>query len=104
MAAVFEGLIFLIVLPYVLFGVLLATIWEAVCEVFYPPLLLGGLWIMIVGSFLLSRLVQSDLTFVTVSTSIARTNLLSVPTPFVILGVGLCCVAASFVMRQKGRS
>lgn len=104
MIAILEFLVLLIVLPYILFGVLLAKIWEAVCAVFYPPLLLGGVWVGVIGCFLLPSMVPGDQPWVSVKESIAQSHVLNVQTPFVVFGLALCCVVASCVMRQRENS
>lgn len=53
MIAILEFLMFLFVLPYILFGVLLAKIWESVCRVFHPVLFLVAVWIASFGMYFL---------------------------------------------------
>lgn len=101
MIAILEFLIFLFLLPYILFGVLLAKIAEAVCMVFHPVLLLVAVWIATLGVFLIPSMAANDQAWVSLIDSIAQSHVLGVPTPFAILGVAVCVLIVSVVARQR---
>ncbi|HCF3018602.1 TPA: hypothetical protein NIB55_005872 [Pseudomonas aeruginosa] len=101
MIAILELLIFLLLLPYILFGILLAKIWEAVCMVFQPVLLLIAVWIASLGVFLLPSMAPNDRPWVTLVESIAQSHVFGVPTPFAIFGMAGCVLAVSVFTRQR---
>lgn len=101
MIVLLELLLFLFVLPYILFGILLAKICEAVCMVFQPFLLLVAVWVASSGAWLISRMAPNDRHWVTLIESIAQSHVFSVPTPFAILGVAGCVLIVSAIVRQR---
>lgn len=101
MIAILEFLIFLFLLPYILFGVLLAKIWESVCTVFQPVLLLVAVWIASFGFFFLPSMAPNDRPWLSLVESIAQSHVFSVPTPFAIFGVAGCVLIVSVIARQR---
>ncbi|WP_158456335.1 hypothetical protein [Pseudomonas fluorescens] len=101
MIAILEYLIFLFLLPYILFGVLLAKIWETVCMVFQPVLLLVAVWIASLGLFLLPSMAANDRPWLSLVESIAQSHMFGVPTPFAIFGVAACVLIAAVIARQR---
>lgn len=101
MIAILEFLIFLILLPYILFGVLLAKIWEAVCMVFQPVLLLVAVWITSLGLFLLPSMEPNDRPWLSLVESIAQSHVFGVQTPFAIFGVAAGVLVVSVIARQR---
>lgn len=99
--ALLEFLIFLLLVPYILFGILLAKIWESVCMIVHPGLLLVGVWIASLGLFLLPKMAPNDRPWVTMVESIAQSHVLGVPTPFAILGIAACVFVVSVIARQR---
>lgn len=100
MIAILEFLIFLLLLPYILFGVLLAKIWESVCMVFQPVLLLVAVWIASLGMFLLPSMAPDDRPWLSLVESIAQSHVFGVPTPFAIFGMAGCVLIVSVIARQ----
>lgn len=101
MIAILQLLIFLLLLPYILFGVMLAKISEAVCMVFQPVLLLVAVWVASLGVFLIPSMVPNDQPWVSLVDSIAQSHVFGVPTPFAIFGVAACVLIVSFISRQR---
>ncbi|AXQ51120.1 MULTISPECIES: hypothetical protein [Pseudomonas] len=101
MIAILQLLIFLLLLPYILFGVVLAKIAEAVCTVFQPVLLLLAVWIASLGVFLVPSMMPNDRPWLSLVDSIAQSHVLGVPTPFGILGVAVCVLIVSVIARQR---
>lgn len=101
MIAILEFLFFLLLLPYILFGVLLAKIWEAVCMVFQPVLLLLAVWIASLGLFLLPSMALNDRPWLSLVESIAQSHVFGVPTPFAIFGMAGCVLIVSVIARQR---
>lgn len=101
MIAILEFLFFLLLLPYILFGVLLAKIWEAVCMVFQPVLLLLAAWIASLGLFLLPSMAPNDRPWLSLVESIAQGHVFGVPTPFAIFGMAGCVLIVSVIARQR---
>ena len=101
MIVILEFLIFLFLLPYILFGVLLAKIWESVCMVFQPVLLLVAVWIASLGMFFLSSMTPNDRAWLSLVESIAQSHVFGVPTPFAIFGIAACVLIVSVIARQR---
>lgn len=101
MIAILEFLFFLLLLPYILFGVLLAKIWEVVCMVFQPVLLLLAVWIASIGLFLLPSMAPNDRPWLSLVESIAQSHVFGVPTPFAIFGMAGCVLIVSVIARQR---
>ena len=101
MIAILEFLMFLFVLPYILFGVLLAKIWESVCRVFHPVLFLVAVWIASFGMYLLSSMAPNDREWLSLVESIAQSHVFGVPTPFAIFGIAACVLIVSVIARQR---
>jgi len=101
MIAILEFLFFLLLLPCILFGVLLAKIWESVCMVFQPVLLLVAVWIASLGLFLLPSMAPNDRPWLSLVESIAQSHVFGVPTPFAIFGMAGCVLIVSVIARQR---
>lgn len=101
MIVILEFLFFLFLLPYILFGVLLAMIWQAVCMVFQPVFLLVAVWITSLGLFLLPSIAPNDRPWLSLVESIAQSHVLGVPTPFTIFGIAACVLIVSVIARQR---
>jgi hypothetical protein len=101
MIAILEFLVFLLLLPYILFGVLLAKIWKAVCMVFQPVLLLLAVWIASLGLFLLPNMAPNDRPWLSLVESIAQSHVFGAPTPFAIFGMAGCVLIVSVIARQR---
>ncbi len=101
MIAILEFLILFFLLPYILFGVVLAKIWEAVCTFFQPVLLLLAVWICSIGMFLLPSMEPHDRPWMTILEAIAQSHVFGLQTPFVIFGIAACVVIVSVAARQR---
>ncbi|MBV6885842.1 hypothetical protein [Xanthomonas euvesicatoria] len=107
MLALLEFVFWLLILPYVLFGLLLAHIARAIAQVFESRLLLAGVWFGAMGAWLLPDSTPDDSRpFVTLVEMVAQSHIGPVPTPAVLLGVaGLLVIAAAVVaLRQRLRA
>lgn len=105
MIAIVEFVIGLIILPYFLFGVLLGRIYSAVVSMFQPHLLLGSIWIGLLGLFLMpNRTPDDSVPWVSFVDVIAQSHVVGIPTPVVLLGLaGLLLVVAMFIARAETR-
>jgi len=101
MAALIELIIFIIFLPYILFGVVLAMIFDAICSVFEPKLLMGAIWMVAVGIWLLGHMPQNDVPWQSMIEVVAQSRVLGVPTPFIPMGVAICLLVAALVARKR---
>lgn len=101
MIAILEFFIFMLLLPYILFGVLLAKIWEAVCMFLQPIFLLVAVWIASMGFFLLPSMAPNDRPLLSLVESIAQSHVFGIPTPFSILGLAGCMLIVSVITRQR---
>ncbi|WP_432780701.1 hypothetical protein QZH44_30050 (plasmid) [Pseudomonas corrugata] len=101
MIAILEFLIFLFLLPYILFGVLLAKIWETVCNVCQPGLLLVAVWIASLGGWLIPSMAPNDRPWLTLVESIAQSHVLGAPTPFFIFGIALVILVFAVIARTR---
>jgi len=102
MIAILEFLLFLFLLPYILFGLLLAKISEAVCMVFQPVLLLVAVWMASLGVFLIPSMAPNDRPWLSLVESVAQSHVLGIATPFAILGLAVCVLIVSLIARQRG--
>lgn len=106
MLALLEFVFWLLILPYVLFGLLLAHIAHIITQAFEPRLLLAGVWFGAMGAWLLPSSTPDDSRpFLTLVEVVAQSHIGPVPTPAALLAVaGLLVVAAAVVafrMRQR---
>ena len=101
MIAILEILILLLLLPYILFGLILAKIANAICMVFQPVLLLLAVWIALLGVFLVPSMVPNDRPWLSLVESLAQSHVFAVPTPFAIFGVAGCVLIVSAIARQR---
>lgn len=102
MLAILEFIVWLFVLPYVLFGMLLGHIALIVARAFEPRMLLAGVWFGAVGLYLFPRRVPDDLPFVSLVDSLAQSHIAGLSTPVAFLSVaGLLIAAAAVVAARK---
>lgn len=100
MAALFEILIFLLLLPYILFGVLLAKVAETIGAVFQPVILLIAVWVAVMGAYLVPSMRATDAPWVTLIESVAQSHVLGLPTPFALFALAGVLVVVSLVVKQ----
>jgi len=103
MLALLEVIVFLLILPYVLFGMLLAHIAHVIGQVLEPRLLLAGVWFGAMGAWLLPSSTPDDSRpFLSLVEVVAQSHIGPVPTPAALLGVaGLLAVVAAVVAFRK---
>lgn len=99
--ALIELFILFLVWPYVLFGIILIKIWEAVCTVFQPALLMASVWIASMGLMLLPSSVPTDRPFVSMLELVAQGHIFGIQTPYAIFGVAAIVLAISVLARQR---
>jgi hypothetical protein len=101
MLAIVELIIFLLVLPYVLFGLLLGVVVGAVGRIFEPRILLGGIWLAVIGLFLLPHRELDASPFATFVDVVAQSHVLGLSTPVALLAAAgvLICVAVGVRLR-----
>lgn len=100
MGTLFGILIFAILLPYILFGVVLAKVAEAIGEVFQPIILLTAVWVAVMGAYLVPSMMPTDAPWLTLIESVAQSHVWGVPIPFVLFALAGVLVVVSFVMKQ----
>lgn len=100
MVALFELLIFVFLLPYILFRVLLAKVAEAIGAMFQPVILLAAVWVALMGIYLVPSMMPTDAPWVTLIESVAQSHVWAVPTPFALFALAGVLVVVSLVMKQ----
>ncbi|MBC2385310.1 hypothetical protein HF209_30610 [Pseudomonas sp. WS 5096] len=100
MAALFEILVFVFLLPYILFGVLLAKVAETIGAMFQPVILLAAVWVAVMGAYLVPSMRATDAPWVTMIESVAQSHVLGVPTPFAFFAFAGVLVVVSLVVKQ----
>lgn len=101
MMMLIEAIIFFLVWPYILFFVVLAKIWEAVCDLFNPTLLLVSVWIASFGLLLLPSSIPSDRPYVTMVEVVAQGHVFGIQAPNLIFGVAAFVLVISVLTRQR---
>nr|WP_192963330.1 hypothetical protein [Pseudomonas fluorescens]CEK42136.1 hypothetical protein PQBR57_0183 [Pseudomonas fluorescens SBW25] len=101
MMALVEFFILFLVWPYVLFGIILAKIWEAVCTVFQPALLMASVWIASMGLLLLPSSFPTDRPYVTMVELVAQGHIFGIQTPNAIFCVAAIVLVLSVFARQR---
>ena len=101
MIALLELVFFLFFLPYILFGVVLAKIWDAVHTLFQPAILLVAVWIALLGLFLLYNMAPKDRSWLTTVESVAQSYVFGISTPYAILGISVCALVVSVLARER---
>lgn len=104
MLALVEFVVWLLILPYVLFGLLLTHIAHVFAQVFDSRLLLAGVWFGVMGARLLpSRTPDDSRPFVSLVEMVAQSHIWRVPTPAALIGVAGILVVASAVVAFRRR-
>jgi len=104
MLALVEFVIWLLLLPYVLFGLLLTHIAHAFAQAFESRLLLAGVWFGVMGARLLPISTPDDSRpFVSLVEMVAQSHIGWVPTPAALLGVAGFLVVTSAVVAFRRR-
>ncbi|MGL0788790.1 hypothetical protein [Xanthomonas translucens] len=104
MLALLEFVFWLLILPYVLFGMLLAHIAHAITQVFEPRLLLSGVWFGAMGAWLLPSSTPDDSRpFVSLVEMVAQSHIGPVPTPAALIAVAALLVIAAAVVAFRRR-
>lgn len=101
MLAIFQFMVFFLLWPYVLFGIVLGLIFKAICTVFQPVLLLVAVWVASLGCLFLPYMEPNNNDFSSLVEVIAQSHLLGMPTPFAIFAIAGCIVIASVIARQR---
>ncbi|ABD72131.1 hypothetical protein Rfer_4445 (plasmid) [Rhodoferax ferrireducens T118] len=102
MLALIEFVVWLFVLPYVLFGMLLGHFAFLVFRTFEPRMLLAGVWFATLGLYLLPKRVPDELPFVSLVDSIAQSHIAGLSTPLAFLVMaGLLTVSAAVVAARR---
>lgn len=100
---IIELLVMLFLLPYLLFGVLLAVVARVISQVADPVILLFGVWFVGFGIFLLAHSTPDDKSqFIGIVDSIAQGHLFGVSAPMVAFAIaGALLLTAIFVAMKK---
>lgn len=101
MLVLIELIIFFLVLPYILFGIVLRKIGNAVCAFFNPVLLLASVWIASLGLVLLPSSVPSDRPYVSVVEMTAQGHIFGIQTPSAIFIVAALVLVISAIARRR---
>ena len=101
MLALIEFVFWLLLLPYILFGMLLGQIALVVASAFEPRLLLVGVWFGALGLYLFPKRIPDDLPFVSLVDSIAQSHIAGLSTPLVFLAMAGLLVATSAVVTWR---
>jgi hypothetical protein len=105
MLAILEFVFFLLFLPYILFGMLLAHVADTIAQVFEPRLLLTGVWFGVLGGWLLTESTPDDTRpWQSLVEVVAQSHIGPVLTPVALLVVaGLLVATAAFVRLKRPR-
>ena len=95
MLALFQLLLLLLVLPYILFAVVLIKIWEAVCTVIHPVGLMIAVWFAITSFILLPSSFPSDRPWLSMVERVAQFKILGYPTPVTLIAVATLVLIVS---------
>nr|WP_228857618.1 hypothetical protein [Pseudomonas syringae]QOQ33460.1 hypothetical protein [Pseudomonas syringae pv. actinidiae] len=101
MVALIELVIFILFLPCILFGVVLAMIYDAICSTFEPKLLMAAIWMEVVGLWLLGHMPENDPPWQSMIQVVAQSHVLGVPTSFIPMGLAFCLFVAALVARKR---
>lgn len=101
MLALFQLLLLLLVLPYILFAVVLIKIWEAVCAVIHPMGLMIAVWFAITSFILLPSSFPSDRPWLSMVERVAQFKILGYPTPVTLIAVATLVLIVSVFLRTK---
>lgn len=93
--------VFMFALPYLLFGILLAKIWNSVCVICQPILMLVAAWVALIGLFLIPSMALNERPWLSLVDTIAQSHVSGVPTPFLFLGVAACVFVLSVILRER---
>ena len=100
MLALFQLLLLLLVLPYILFAVVI-KIWEAVCTVIHPVGLMIAVWFAITSFILLPSSFPSDRPWLSMVERVAQFKILGYPTPVTLIAVATLVLIVSVLLRTK---
>lgn len=103
MLAIIELVFFVLLLPYIMFGQLLAHVADLVSTYFEPKLLLVGAWFVLVAVFLFPSKDPDDSPFVSVVDAIAQSHIAGLQTPTTLFGFGTFLVVVSALVAAKHR-
>lgn len=96
--------IWLVTLPFVLFGELLEALREEIARVFQPQLLLAGVWTGGLGGWLLASSAPDDSRpFLTLVDVVAQSHIGLVSTPVALLALAGVLVVAAGVVALRDR-
>ena len=99
MIAFLELILFLFLLPYLLFGLVLGYLFDGIVTIFHPPTLLAGIWVLIGGLLLIPHAKPDDLPFESIAQILARSHIFGVDTPFSLILAGGALVVLAAVIR-----
>lgn len=98
------ALVWLLFLPFMMFGAILAYLGEEISRVFQPHLLLSGIWVGGMGAWLLRGSTPDDSQpYLTLTEVIAQSHVGPIPAPFAMFALaGVLVIAAALVaLRQR---
>jgi hypothetical protein len=99
MIALLELILLVLLLPYILFGVLLAKIADLIGALMEEKLLCLAIWLFILGAVLWPRRIPDDKPWVDLAGSIAQISVFGFTTPVWLMVIGLFALIASFLVR-----
>lgn len=95
-------LIFLVIIPYILFAVVMIKIWEAVCTVIHPAGLMTAAWLTSLGLYLLPSTFPSNTGWITMVERVAQFTIFGLKTPFALFALaGVALVVALFARMKR---
>lgn len=100
MLAIFEFLIFVFFVPYVLLAVLLAKVIEAVAQSFHPGAVMFAGWLLIVGAWLSTHMAYDpNRPWVSMIELFSQSHLFGIPAPFLFIGAAFPVLILSFTVK-----
>jgi hypothetical protein len=102
---VLEFVFWLIILPYLFFGLAFTSVADVLGDLFEPTLFLGAIWVAGMGLYLQFCIPSADAQFVSVVGAIADSHIAGIATPTVIFVIaGSLLVASVWRRSTKARA
>jgi len=100
MIVLLEFVVWLFVLPYILFGLVLRHMVDMLTSMFQLHTLFAGVWVAAGGLMLMPYAAPDDLPFESIPQILARSHVLAISTPIAMIAVGFLLVVVAFIIRQ----
>lgn len=105
MLALIEFVFFILIFPFLLFGVLLNKIGRAITDHFEPVQLLTSIWLLSVSYFLWPyQEVNESVKFISIFDAVAQSEVMGVPVPTVFILLASLLFLSSMIVAWRRRS